>query len=214
MIKSSIHTLMGVTSDFIRVQSSLRDIIVEAQAYDNPQRYVAFRSGTVRGSWFAKNYLSTRKNNGMKNAISIASNCTEGREASRLEMNIIKETAQAKGITNNKNFIRLETILPIILKNIAGKEKEFASTLFSLSDKLTEEVEKTERAMSDLKDQVKAEKIKDKEVDLLGQQNVAVEAIVSATLATLDKKLAHHLRQLIAKSDNKLQILERELANI
>jgi len=125
---------MGLTSDFIRVQSSLRDIIAEAQAYDNPQRYVAFRSGTVRGSWFAKNYLSTRKNNGMKNALAIASNCTAGREASRLEMNIIKETAQAKGITNNKNFIRLEVILPIILKNIAGKEKEFAASLFSLSD--------------------------------------------------------------------------------
>jgi len=68
--------------------------------------------------------------------------------------------------------------------------------------------------MSDLKDQVKAEKIKDGEVDVLGQQNVAVEAIVNTTLATLDKKLANHIRQLIAKSDNKLQILQRELANI
>jgi len=211
MSKSSLHILMSLTSDFIKVQSQLRDIIAESVNYENPQRYIAFRAGNVKGSWFAKNYLSVRREAGMKNALSKIAKCEAGKQASSLEINIIRRVSQEKGITNSKNFERLEFLLPTVLLNLAKVETDYHQSLVFLSARLSTEIAKTEAMLSSVKEKAKEEKEEKKEINLLGQQNVAVETIINDILSSIDKKLAHHIRQLISKSDDKLAILKEEL---
>ena len=216
MNQSSIQTLMSITSDLIRVYPKLRDIITESKSYDDPMKYVNFRSGSVRGVWFAANYLSTRRSRGLKKCL-LETNCDAGKFAARLEVNMDKQTSSIKGISGNKNFQRLEDVLPEILTNLSKKEIAHSSSLVSLAKRLTYEMNKTNVMLEELAEFVESEKEeipKDKNDGLLGQQNVAVEAIISAALATLDGKVAHGIRTLLAKSDNKLLVLQQELGNI
>lgn len=212
MSKAAIFNLMSLTSDFIKVYPKLREIIVEGRAsYDFPKKYIAFRSASVRGKWFSDNYLSTRKTAGLKNCLLRLADDI-GKEAGGLELNIIKSTAQMKEIGNNKNFKRLESLLPELLISLSKREAEYSPSLISLSRRLTLEIEKTNIMLENIDDDEETKPKQEKD-DLLGRQNALVESIINSTLAGLDGKTAHRIRTLLAKSDDKLAILQREMVS-
>jgi hypothetical protein len=199
---------MTLTADFIRVYPSIRDIIEEAKSHDNPMRYYAFRSASVRGNWFAKNYIATRRTVGLQG-------CLKEAGVPTLERNMIKDVAQVKKIGNNKNFQRLEMMLPELLEHLAKKEVEHAESLMNLSRRMIKEQIKTEEALARIEEEAE-EKTKSKKPkdDLLGLQNAAVEEIIATALSTVNGKDAHRIRTLLAKRDDKLLVLQQELANL
>lgn len=219
MKPSTMYQLMGLTSDMIKLYPVLRDIVEESKSYDDPSRYIRFRSACVRGGWFSKNYLSTRRTVGMKSCLKEAefqhgkANWFVGLCAG-FETHMDKKIAAQNESTNNKNCKQLEFYLPRVLEVLAEEKSEFSATLINLAKRLQDEVERTEIAVEMVEKSARAAKIEDKAENLLGQQNAMVEQIISSTLATLDKKVAHAIRMLIAKSDNKLLILQEELAKV
>lgn len=213
MSQSATLTIMSLTSDMIRVYPVLRDIIKEAESKDDPKKYINFRMGGVRGNWFAKNYLSVRRGAGMKNALAKI-NCKEAQAASKLQTHMIKETAQFNGATNNKNFQYLSIMLPKALEAMAKQDPINRTSLLFLAKRIVAEDNVTYKALEALFDRLEEEKPKESNDDLTGQQNSLVEQIISAALSTIDSKNAHRIRQMIAKCDNKLEIVQLELAKI
>jgi hypothetical protein len=204
---------MSLTSDMLNVYPKLREIIKDSESKESPKKYIAFMSASVRGRWFAENYLSTRKTSGLKNCM-IGSKCSFAKEIADIEVNMIKEIVTAKGISGNKSFQRVEVLLPDMLSELSKSQPVHKSSLVSLSVRLIKEIDKTQVALDNALLSFDEEPKEKKENDgILGKQNVAVEEIINHALSTLDSKLAHKIRTLLAKSDDKLLILQREIAN-
>jgi len=217
MKPSSVNRITSIVGDMIRIYPVLRDVITEAQDKDDPKKYIAFRCGSIRGRWFAENYLSRRRQAGLKNALidiskTLLKESEEAKAAAHLEINISKEIASVMGITGNKNFLRLEDLLPSVLRELAEKAYSSDISLISLANRLESEVGKTHEMQLRVAEGQPAKKPSKSES--LAQQAKAAEALINSILEGLDEKLAHTLRVKIAKSDNKLQTLEQELSRI
>jgi len=218
MNQSTVYTIIGITSDMINVFPRLREIIKESESYDNPMKYYTFRAGSVRGQWFAKNYLSERRVIGLKNSLkSLAkgplSKSEATIEAAGLELNMYRDTSSLKEITGNKHFQNLEFLLPTVLEEMCVIYPTQAASLRSLANRLRSESEKTQ-AMFEAAFKPSADKPKAEKSDVLSKQNAAVEAVINSVLSGLDQKVAHNIRSLLARSDNKLALLQAELAKL
>ncbi len=217
MNESAIYTLLAIVSDMTNVYPKLREVIKESESYDNPQRYVAFRWGSIRGTWFGKNYLPERKTSNLKGAIqTLSASYLKGSQSAQaakaLELNMYRSTTQDKGLTGSKHFVELEFYLPELLLELAAKCPKHSSSLTMMSKRLLNEVAKTQQLYDAAFNEVA--KPKAEKSDVLGKQNASVEAIINDVLATLDSKVAHNIRTLLARADNKLLVLQAELAKI
>lgn len=193
--------------------------------------------GQQKGRWFAENFLSTssRRENptaGMKNAlISLSKNpryssILELQELGHMEINMDVNIRAEKGISFGKHMERLES-LPTVLNSLSQKAPtEYKDRLKTAALKLKNALEsfynmwttlheKWDNEWGKAADVNKAREEKRRTATATQQQNGAqmsqADTIINQVLGTLDKKVAHDIRQKLARSDNKLQMLQQEL---
>ena len=216
MNQSHIYTLLSLSSSFIAVYPKMRDAVEES---DTPKS-INFRLAMLRGGWFSKHYLPERRSAGLKVTLKALSesylkHSGATKAAINLESNMYREVTKQKGIGGNRHFMMLEDLLPEILADLALTAPLHAFSLNMLSKRLRNEAERTYAAIEKAFDDAKrAEEEPQAEKSLLGAQNAAVESAINAVLQTLDKKIAHSIRTVLAKSDNKLATLQQELTNL
>lgn len=216
MIRSSLDILTSTTGNMIAVHSKLREVIENSKSQDNPEKYIAFLSASVRGRWFNENYLSRRREIGMKGALmTLSKSVLKGDDnadyAARLELNMFKDISSSKQITSNSHFLNLEDSLPDVLRMLGRVFPGDKVRLTRLADRLEREIDRTQAFKERVLSGGREKKLADPNKELLGQQAASVEAIITSVLSTIDKRSAHVIRQLVGKSDNKLQTLEQEL---
>ncbi|MFA6199136.1 MAG: hypothetical protein WC679_01855 [Bacteroidales bacterium] len=211
MNKSTISTFFSITANFITVFPEIREIIREGASADNPEKYIAFRAGGVKSKWFMQNYLSTRKSIGLKSVCSQFYS-RAAKEASQLQVNIIKSQIKKLEISGSKNFQRLEVLMPEILKELMIVYPEDYVTLLSLQSRLNHEISITADLLATIvvEDEVVKKPKKKKENS---GQNQQLDGIINQILACLNKKHAHELRLLLAKTDNKMQVVQTYIIN-
>jgi hypothetical protein len=117
-----------------------------------------------------------------------------------------------------KNFSALTRNLPGILKDIA--KKLGLKSLYENADTWEKSNESYQHFLRQIKKEAaeygssaydSPEPAEVKEPDPVAKQNVAVEAIINDTLSRIDKKQAGEIRNILARSANKLQTLQAEL---
>jgi len=220
MLESSLNVVTSATMDMIKTHYKLREVIENSKSQDKPKKYIAFLSASVRGRWFNENYLSRKREIGLKNALTNLwkSKLLENDNAmlaSRLEINLFKKVSSSKEITGNKHYMTLEDVIPDLLRALADSFPEREKSLSALAMRLEREIKTTHDMKEAVIDTEQAEKSNDDpNKDIAGLQAKAVENIVAKTLATLDTKVAHKIRTLISRSDNKLKTLELELGKL
>lgn len=106
-----------------------------------------------------------------------------------------------------------ESLLPILEK--IAKNKGFNSLLGGV--KATENAmraytDKLDRLDVDDNDDGMVRSNQPKRPNIIGQQNNSVEAIINDVLGRIDRKNAGEIRQIISRSENKLRVLQTELA--
>lgn len=206
--------------------------------HEDMKRTVSKVVGQQKGRWFAENFLSTssRRENptaGMKNALlSLSKNpkyssIPELSRLGHLEINMDVNIRTDKGISFGKHMNTLET-LPIVLKLLSEKAPmDFKDKLKFAAVKLKNAIDgfynmwETEQERWDKEWGKNAEAEKEREAkqrertaiqQTAGTQNSQADNIINQVLGSLDKKVAHEIRTRLARSDNKLQALQQELA--
>jgi len=200
MNKSNISTFISLVGEFIKVYPVLRDIIDESECQEDPDKYIAFRSGCIRAKWFNTYYLSTNKISGLKSSLTQLPG-THAKIASELQVNMFKDQIKKLNISGNKNFIQLEILLPKILKELILYLPENKSTFTTLLQRLEKEIYLTNTRQPNIIE-------KDESQNLISSQNKQLEIVINTVLQSMSKKLAHELRLRLSKSDNKLSIIQ------
>lgn len=186
--------------------------------------------GRTKGKWFADNYLSTsarreRPIDGLKNAISILTKDpkynVEGLGALGSFVIIANSQKQAEVAGSSGQYVtQLETLptvlykladkvpneLSIRLRNTASRLGNAINAFYSLWDRLHKQWDAEWGSGAS-----QQEKQKTKKPDT-GAQYSQVEQIVNDVLGSLDRKVAAEIRPIIARSENKLAVLQQELS--
>lgn len=183
--------------------------------------------GRTKGKWFADNYLSTstrreRPVDGLKNALTILSkdpnyNVAGLQSLSSFVINMNKEK-QAEVGSFGQYVTQLET-LPDILDKIANKSPiEFKDRLKYSASRLRSAVASFYSLWNKLQTRWETDwgpnanpNPVDKKENLTGSQNSQLEMLIGQVLGSLDKKVAAEIRPLLARTDNKLAVLQTEL---
>ena len=192
--------------------------------------------GQSKGLWFQDNYLSTsfrrdKPTAGMKNALrAIAADhkyrsCRHDLDRlGSFELNMKKEK---QPVTSSQYVGELEERLPILLHSLSQIAPEsFRERLEITSHRLHTAIENFHKLWNKLQsdwerdwgeedpikqqDDLRKKQEQDKK-SAIGTQNSSVEGVINDVLSKLDKRVAAELRQIVARSDNKLATLQREL---
>lgn len=181
------------------------------------QKVMFFRVGKAKSDWFHNNYLTVstaRKGDpymtrsGLKNALINISKMPSFRNDSNLA-NLAHMEVNIDGTDVSHHMKLIELKLPDILDKIGEikKDVDFKSMAKELKHWFAE-YHKNKQIIELPSSKGKEEKPKDN----TGQQNQQVDQLINHVLSQLDKKVAAELRPIIARSDNKLQTLQKELA--
>lgn len=186
--------------------------------------------GRTKGKWFADNYLSTsarreRPIDGLKNAISILTKDprynVEGLKALGSFVIIANSERQAEVAGSSGQYVtqlenlpkvllslsdKVPTEISIRLKNTANRLRNAIDAFYALWDRLHKQWDADWGSGAS-----KQEKQKPNKPDT-GAQYSQVEQIVNDVLGSLDRKVAAEIRPIIARSENKLAVLQQELS--
>ncbi len=194
--------------------------------------------GRAKGKWFAENYLSTSSRrdkpiSGLKLALlAIAKDPDFSASRGKLQqlgsftiMGNKEKQAEVAG-SSGQYVSELES-LPMLMNELAPRAPgEYRDRLKLAAHKLNTSIERFYRLWTKLQadwdrdwgepdpSQVNRERARTEragEKQATGSQNVQVEAIINQVLSGLDKRVAAELRPILARSDNKLLTLQREL---
>jgi hypothetical protein len=188
-------------------------------------------AGQQKGRWFAENFLSTssRRINpttGMKNALITLSkdsrykkNASQLKELGGVEINMDVAVRQEKGISYSKYVDIFAGELPMLLKSMASDAPlDQQNRLKVAASRLENAVNAFENMWLKLQEAFdrdwgkKAPESKAKQkAPSMGQQLSQADMIINQVLGDLDKKVAHEIRMKLAKTDNKLLVLQQEL---
>lgn len=191
-----------------------------------------------KGKWFNDNYLSTNRYRnesvqGIKNALIELSKDPKLQHIkpdidrlAHFHINIDPKVQTELQLSGSNNLDTLSKQLPNLLQHISNVYPALKPALVESSNRLTRAVEKFDNEWKRLHDEWDHEwgdptvKTKDREEQrieqqeskrLTGIQNTQVSSIIDSVLSGLDRKNAHEIRQILAKSDNKLMTLQQEL---
>lgn len=194
--------------------------------------------GRLKGKWFAENYLSTSSRrvnptDGMKNALVSLSKDPRYANVQNdlkyfggLAIYSSAEQRQEKEASFGGHVTDLESIPPTLVKMSERAPGEFKDKLKTSASRLKNAVDSFYALWTRLHTQWDNEWGKAAEVNAAkaakdakqqatkqatGMQNSQADQIISQVLGSLDKKVAHEIRQAISRSDNKLMALQQEL---
>lgn len=212
-------------------KGTLPDVIKTAEA-NGSEDYLIGQVARAQSEWFNKNYLSATtktalKNvthSGLKTALYTLSkdpkykNASHLQELASLTVYMAPKDREKHGAKASQHMILLES-LPTLLKSIASisKRSEFNELATELTNAIHRFYEKMHTSAAkaknrELENNKKAEAPKKQKEDLdkKKQQDDAMQ-IVNHVLSSLDPKIAHEIRRVLDKRDDKLQALQVEL---
>ncbi len=193
----------------------------------------------TKGKWFSNNYLSTSRyretpTQGMKNALlTIAKDprfksiSNTLHELGSFEIQTDRDVIAAKKLSNSANVSQLVEVLPSLMIKMGSidpvnKEKLgiTASRLSNAASKFDSEFRKLhdewDREWGKDAEKNKQKAIQDQQNKAIKQntstQNSQVEVLINQVLSSLDKKVAAEIRPILARSENKLAVLQNELS--
>lgn len=205
-MSSHINQILSCANSFIAAHVKMQNEAKEAAFRDEPLKYYKFRECCIKGSWFNDHYLSARRTSGLKNAL-IGLNSTDWavHSAANLELNLYKHIQSEKEIGASKNFGRLQILFPDILDSICSQ----CISAKNLRIKLLAEMQTLSRLVDILEEIDEPESVVIK--SSLGSQNALVEQVISEALQSVSKQVAAEIRSKLARSDNKLHLLQQLL---
>lgn len=116
-------------------------------------------------------------------------------------------------MTDAGSFNRIEHELIGILDNISRniKNQKLAGAVSSAQHTI-QKYHSFVAKLGDENDDDEPTATPTKQPNIIGQQNASVEAIINDVLSRIDRSQAGEIRNILARSDNKLATLQRELA--
>jgi hypothetical protein len=208
MNESNILNLCSIAVDMLSVYAKLHDVLLSAGENTSS---VKLLQGSIKAKFVAESYFGNRKSANMKGLLSTFpfESCMK---IARLESNMFRSVSAAKKIGNGSKFSEIESLLPSALIEIANCNPKHEPRLLMLSKRLSLASSNLSEAMMSIDKPSKTEKPKKDSV--VSQQNAIVESIINETLSKIDKKVAHRIRTILSKSDNKLETLRLELSKV
>lgn len=205
--------------------------------HEDMGRMSKFQIGRFKGKWFTTTYLSTGNRgpntvDGFKNAITVLTkdpryNVEGLQELGSFTLNMNSKVQADKGESSSQYVTHLESLPQVMLrlskKAPDGLKERLETTavrlgnainsFYSLWKKLHKQWEddwgpnKEEKQERDRQLRTQADR---KAVS--GSQNSQVEQIINQVLNSIDKRAAAEIRPILARSDNKLAVLQQELS--
>ena len=218
------------------LKDQIRKLYAEGM-HEDMKRTAKTVIGRTKARWFLDNYASTSRHSssptqGIKNALLVLSQSPKYNSAksdltrlSSLPMHAgtaDKRAREGIDISYSSHLTELET-LPIVLDKMAASDQINKSRLQQCATRLRNSVTSFYSEWDKLHNEwdrdwgkgaeIQAAKVKDKAQKAnTGQQLNQVDQLVANILSELpDKKVAHEIRTILARSDNKLQTLQSEL---
>lgn len=185
--------------------------------------------GRYKGKWFAENYLSTSSRrespiSGIKNTLTTLARDPKFKSAKSLldhlgGLPVYMSSAQRmeQEASFGKLMGELESLPDLLKQLIPGAPSTFKRRLESVSVGLNNAIQRFYSTWDRLHKEwdaewgEEAETKTPKEPNNLGHQNNQMDQIINSVLASLDKKVAHDIRTVLSRSDNKLAVLQQEL---
>lgn len=231
---NNLAVLYGDTLPYI-----IKDAYAQGNA-ENMNKHTKMLVGRAKGKWFASNYLSTSSSRntpttGIKNALVSLSKDpkftpihTSLKDLGGLAVYASSELRSKNDATFGSHVTTLEA-LPKVMKRMADLDAADKDSLQSTAVRLENSIDAFYQKWSELHAQwdrhwgagsefdTKSTEAKDKKQAkqnsqaTTGAQAQQANALVDQLLSSLDPKVAASIRSAIARSDNKLVALDREL---
>lgn len=192
--------------------------------------------GRAKGKWFADNYLSTsarreRPIDGLKSAISVLTKDpkynVEGLSALGSFVILANSEKQAEVASSSGQYVSQLENLPTVMNKLAAKApKDIGARLSTAANRLGNAIDAFYSLWNRLHEQWDRDwgPNRDKRLErqreqaeqsnkqqATGGQYSQVEQLVNQVLGSIDKRVAAEIRPIIARSDNKLAVLQQEL---
>lgn len=210
----------------------IQKLYAEGQ-HEDMYKTTKFMTGRIKATWFIDNYLSTSRHTssreGIKNAlITIAQDPkyssikAELLDLSSMQINMDKEEKARLEISYSSYTTELAQKLPGICYKLSQLNPIYKDTLQQSALRLINNSKNFNKLWDDLQEKYDNEwgknsnkpevKKPNEQKQLSGSQNNQADQLVNQVLSSIpDKKAAHEIRQLVARSDNKLAVLQVEL---